>query len=130
MTQDERRRKNRRFSFCPLIDIFLSITHERRSRRPAFGILSPSQAVKDFHTITRTNACARIHARARIIFASFCKSLQTPYFLFTFTMKTANNEQNATALDNLSRAADRAILGRLKGFKRIPRKKPCFWGGL
>ena len=100
------------------------------SRRPAFGILSPSQAVKDLHTITRTNASARIHAHARIIFASFCESLQLLNFLFTFTMKTAYFAQNATALRNVSRRAYRLNLGHLTAyFGHIP-KKGGFWGVL
>jgi hypothetical protein len=45
-------------------------------------------------------------------------------------MKTPYNERNASRQGNLSRAAARLILGHLKPFKRKPRKKPYFWGGV
>jgi hypothetical protein len=78
--------------------------------------------LKDFHTITRTNAGARIHAHARIIFASFYKSLQSLNKKFTYTMKTANNERNASRQGKLSRATARAISGRFTAyFGHIPK---------
>lgn len=86
------------------------------SRRPAFGILSPSQAVKYFHTIAHAHTNARNHAHARVIFATFCKSLQMLNLLFTFTMKTANNERTTSRQGKLSRAAARSILGRFTAY--------------
>jgi hypothetical protein len=42
-------------------------------------------------------------------------------------MKIAMDEQNANKQGKLLRRVHRQNLGRLKGFKCIPRKKPCFW---
>lgn len=71
--------------------------------------------------IARTNVGARNHAHARIIFATFCKSLQLLNFLFTFAMKTAIDERNAGRQGKLSRGSVLLKFGAFKGL---------FWAGI
>jgi hypothetical protein len=76
-----------------------------------FGILSRLDGLKDFHTITHSKN--RLNRLKQSNFRIF------PYFA-----------QNAGKQGKLSRGLPRSILGHLKPFKRIPRKKPCFFGFL
>lgn len=62
------------------------------------------------------SAGARIHAPTRIIFASFCKSLQILNFFLTFTMKIAIDEQNRIRQGKLSTACHRQNLGHLTAY--------------
>lgn len=59
-----------------------------------------------------------IHAHARIIFASFCKSLQILNKKFIFTMKTPYNERNTTPPYKHTRKHPAPVLVAFNGFIR------------